>query len=277
MIKSILLDPALLLPAEPGNPAAMTTFWIQLAAWSSDERVKVGEATYRLACEYFAVYGWPDAPRLLPVSLRRDTHRLLSRLLTRVLVHVLDARECTVPDYAGTAQARAAIAEDLSRCATDSVLAIASVKQHWSGEGVTASVLPPPPGAVALCLRPGEELHEERSGRTRQYFAERRLHVVGGQFDQRIAGHVARELGPRDLLWLPCERHKQPSLDSWRGLVPERDIAICITGQISHAVSGRAQRVARQRQVAYLEIESVRDIVPTLQTLAQAPLDGPTP
>ncbi|MGY1829055.1 hypothetical protein ACI8AA_01355 [Geodermatophilus sp. SYSU D01180] len=263
--RALLLDPVLLLPTAGADEASMAAFWLRLAEWSGDGRARVGESTRRLAYEHFAQFGWPERPpALAPEALRRDFHRLLGQVLSRVVQHAVTGGGCSVVGYRGSSAASSALAEDLSRCGADVVLGVASVGDVWETPGAHASVSPPPPDNVPICLEPNAVLAAEQTSRVRQHYADVRVNIVGGQVNERVVADLEAAIGPREVSWLPCERHKKPNLSAWKGLAADKDVAVCITGQISHAASIKARDLARQRAVEFLPVETARDIVSAL-------------
>ena len=85
MTVTLLLDPGLLLP-----PAAPTTawrdFWTRLLGWSSDGRVKIGQASHICIFGTYAELGYPQGELdVYPPELRREYRQAIDRILGSVL------------------------------------------------------------------------------------------------------------------------------------------------------------------------------------------------
>lgn len=275
----LLLDPRLLEP--PGRPgsgsASVSEFWQRLMDWAADGRARLGEESHMLVCEAYGKYGYPDQDMTLEVpGLKREYQAALSRLLSRVEPYGSDPVECSFdPQYLGSEEQSLALQFDVSGTAGAEVVGICTAPDHWADQTPTISVDPGPPDELSLCMSPGAELECERKAALREYFKNKRLHIVGGQPDQFLMRSISEELGiaVEQIAWISCERARPPRhLDrTWGGLDAGRDITVCITGRVGHATSNTAQVTARRRGAIHLQIESAGDIVSRVTSLATSP------
>jgi hypothetical protein len=145
---------------------------------------------------------------------------------------------------------------------------LASDEEFWGSRVAMLSCEPPPPRDVQLIFRPGESLHEQTIADVRSWFRGRRVHIVGGQRDSRLVERIAETVGisTSDIHWLSSERHKQPRIaQRWVSLSAARDVAVCITGRISHATWNAAKQYGSA--VPYVEVERAGEIVDRLVAL----------
>lgn len=273
----ILLDPLLAIP--PGHPCATSAsdleFWSRIHEWAADKRVFIGESAHKLIYEEYAQYGYPEhSLDLSGFPAGREYRAALDKLLSRVWRHKESSKALSFcPQYLGTLAQQEALQRDVSGVSGREIFAIATDVSHWQGGNVSIiSITPPPPSELEACLVPGIELVVERSSKIKTAFADKRLHVVGGQVDQTIISDLYDKCGilAGDISWLPCEKAKPPRDlgKRWKHLDARRDVAVCITGRVGHATSNAASVAAKRAGVPYLEIEYPSQLVRRLSEFA---------
>lgn len=277
----LLLDPLLLVPVQLSREAAVNIvhFVERLTKWATDERAAVGTATLQLVCAYYGEKGYPDAPiggEGVPRYLQREYGRSLNRLLVRVVDCERPLVEhVSSPTYRGPAEYGTALICDLAGGVRSAVAGVATDYSHWDPESCLLTLDPGPPESSELCATPGAELAYEHDASVRTFFADRRLHVVGGRPRDSVPTELARTLGvdPSNVTWMPAEKGKPPRgiRARWSGLDPVRDVTACLTGCIGHAESEAAARAAAARGVRHFRAETVADLVEAMRLAALQP------
>lgn len=267
-----LIDPCLLVP-EQDDEQRMRRFWSQLVDWEADGRVRVGAATHAYAYDHYASFGYPhNSLEIQPAALRPSFLRALNSILSRVSPgHPAEECRSFAPAYPGRASAGAALGEDVGSNA-EAVVAIATTQATWGNGEQRVMCEPPPPGLLELCYAPHGETRAEAHRGAREFYARRRVHVVGGQVESAILKRLQEQFELADRVhWIPSEKNKPPSgLDKrWGGLAGDRDVTVCITGRIGHAASEKAARVSRSRGVTHIEVQSATGIVAALHEHAR--------
>ncbi len=273
----LLLDPLLAIP--PAHPSGTLTsspeFWQRILDWANDKRVFVGAESHAVIYEAYARHGYPEQSLDIAHSpSRREYQAALSSLLSRIQRHTFESGERDfTPEYAGSAEISLALQLDLSGTAGTPICAVATSDSHWRG-GIeeTLRLNPPPPSDVEMCCVAGAELRAESRAKIQNFFAGKRLHIVGGQVDSRVITALCDRLAldPGDIEWLPCEKSKPPrDLEKrWSKLDPARDLTVCITGRVGHATSMLAAKAARKSGASHLLAEFGGDIEKSLVDFA---------
>jgi hypothetical protein len=268
----LLLDPILLTDI-PTDREKCSAFWARVVAWAGDSRAAVGQATHEHVFGEYASKGYPEQDLdMFPNALRTEYRRALSTLLSRVVLPASDgAQPTTVPAYRGPAAAANALVNDAARSVGSGVVGIATCEESWTARAQSVSFLPPPPSELELCVEPGSPLGVEDAKRTRKFFANRRIHIVGGQPIARVTVAISKLTGlpESEIAWIPAEKGKPPRdiKKRWSRLQPERDITACVTGRIGHAQSEAAARAAEGCGVVHLLVESANELPDRLKAM----------
>lgn len=265
----LVFDPLLVMPVgiPPDDPARWEAFVERLAEWATDVRAGVGPAVFAHACEYYAEFGYPDSPLSLdvPPYLRRDYGRALNRVLGRLIAcgPGLSEHE-TVPAHAGPRELTRLLVSDIVGSVDCDVAGIATDRMHWTPPGPKVCLEPGPPKSLALCDAPFSPLLVEKDLRVHAYFAEKRIHVVGGRPSDQVPAVLALLLGMEvdSIIWRPGEKGKPPRdiKKRWSKLDPLRDVTACLTGCIGHSASETARRAADSRGLVHLRAETVDEL-----------------
>lgn len=274
----LLLDPLLLVPIRPLglDELNMSRFIERLADWAADDRAAVGAATLEEVCAHYAEIGYPEtslASDIVPRYLQREYGRSLNQLLARVVDCAKPPHtHIPSPAYRGPAALGKALLGDLAGSVNCRVWGVATDASHWELPSTSLTLSPGPPQRTELCSVPGAGLTSEIEAKFRAYFADRRVHVVGGRPRDAVPTRLAEILGvqPANVAWMPAEKGKPPRgiRSRWSTLDPDRDITACLTGCIGHAESEVAARAAAARGALHVKAETFADLVTALRDVA---------
>ena len=269
----LLLDPRLLDPPTTDARDAWIGFWSRLAKWSVDDRVGLGPASRKLACDRLAVCGWPQRRLVgVPQALTHDGNRALIRFTARGPFPSDSASARSFdPAYLGSAAEARALGCDVAGLALDDAgVGIASDPGHWSARVADVICSPPPPDVAVLCFIPNEAVAAEQRDRVRQGARAMRILIVGKQREPRIVQRIYDEISPRDVTWLPCENHKPPRLSRLNSISGSDTVVVCVTGGVGHATSLKLREITLGADAIYREVERASEICGVLEELLLA-------
>jgi hypothetical protein len=267
----LLCDPALVLPPDQAE-GVNVDFWRRLIEWSADGRVRLGANSFDLVVAVLDDLGWPifDPPGC-PKALRREAGRSINVLLTRVRASSRDdlaviPTPSLSPKHVGGDLIEEAIARDAVELWIQGLTGIATSFDHWLPPGRELVITPPPPPALELLGSPEERTVIEMNASVRNYFATRRLTVIGGwnassvrsELDDRFSLSSAR------LRWLEGEKGKTMKLDLLDTLAPDHDVVVCVAGHIGHPESGLVKTRCKTLGVELRLVEAQSEIVEVL-------------
>lgn len=263
----VLCDPGLLLPpADEVGPRVHRQFWLALVAWAADRRVLLGIQSRRAIWEKLDEMGWPDyLPPHCPDSLTRDARRAFTALLTAIAADpplIPTDIPSLEPKYALDEDLGTALALDIAEHGADHLVGAASKYDHWTAKADVVNVTPPPPEKVRLLIEPGESVDGEVDLRVANALRGKRLTVVGGKHANEVVTCVCGrfKIETSQLRWLEAEPKKHARLEGLRGVRPEKDVVVCITGAISHPDSEKVLRRSRRGGLEPILVEKRSEI-----------------
>jgi hypothetical protein len=274
----LLIDPLLLVPFQPSGQDVddLAVFVERLSLWAADQRASVGTATLDRVCSHYARTGYPETP-LAEDTVPRFLRQEFARSLNQVLGRVIECGQPVVqhlpsPSYRGPVAFERALVDDLAGAAQCVFRGIATDSSHWDPASATLILTPGPPERSELCSIPGACLEFERDAELQSFFANKRIHVVGGRPRDAVPTRLAKAFGvdPSSVVWMPAEKGKPPRgiRGHWAGLEPERDITACLTGCIGHSEAEVAARASAARGTVHVKAETVDDLLAQLRDIA---------
>jgi hypothetical protein len=143
----------------------------------------------------------------------------------------------------------------------------ATSHEHWSQPADTAKLLPGPPPKLALIVEPRVVSDAERDLRVARRMTSVRLTIVGGLAKETVYKQLKKNYGVEacDVRWIQTEKSREPPLDQLKGMQPESDIVLCVTGWIGHAESRKVVDLSRRCGVKCVCVEKRSEIVDTLR------------
>ena len=264
----LLLDPRIITP--PGTPGASIKapmeYWEQIIAWASDTRTRLGVECQQLLYSRFAQYGYPEQC-LVPEmpALKTAYQSAISKIMSRVVQPMSDSEERDFsPRYVGGEDEELALQLDISSTVGCEVIGIATTESSWAASTEYLQLSPQPPRRLEICTVPNAPVAMAVESDLRELLASKRLFMVGGKIEAAVMTALC-ELGFSNdaITWLESEKSKPPrNLDGrWGALTSPRDVTLCITGRVGHAISGKARVVAARREVPYLIAETAKEAV----------------
>jgi hypothetical protein len=267
----LLCDPGLMLPPEGDSVERYQEFWRRLVAWSADRRVQLGLQGHDAVVRHLNSNGWPNyEPPHCPDSLRRDAFQAVNRLIgAGVREPNQEAKDIPDldPEYTRDAECGAALALDLVEQHDESLVAAATHASHWLREAASVSLEPPPPPEVALAFEPNVRTDAERCLRAGEALNGMRLKIVGGMRKPAVEAEIEERLSfdLSKLVWLEAEKGSQPPLDRFKGMRPDVDVLVCVTGKIGHAASEKARDLAVAAGIEPVLVEKASEILAALE------------
>jgi hypothetical protein len=265
-----LLDPHILVPLSQQGVADDEEFWQRVVNVAANGAFSIGHESFHWVIDQLQEKGYPDRKiDFGPPEFRRECQTAVEKILSRVSRGSDDIVETTLsPAYLGDANAGLSIVMDTTQHGA-LVAAIMSDTRHWESEEELLKV-----GDLELELiyDPSAEPAVFSTQALKAKFNDRRLHVVGGELNASLAHALEAELGllPSSVQWIFSEKAK-PARDldkRWGSLDPAVDIAVCITGRVSHAVWEQADKAAVKCGVKMIECPSQGQLIDTLRVWA---------
>jgi hypothetical protein len=268
---TLLIDPHLLIvPTECGIIDA-PVFWQRVVDIAAADHAQIGHEAFHWVVGQLAHLGYPEKQvDFGPVDFRRECQKAMERILSRVTRGSDEVEECTLsPDYRGSAEARLCILMDTTEHG-DHVDALLSDKNHWRPSGDLVSV---GKRDIELLFRVDQEPKSFATAAIKSVFAKRRVHVLGGSITDSALASLRSQLGlPDDAVhWITSEKSK-PARDidkRWAQLDPARDVAVCITGRVSHSVWEQGDKAAAKRGLEMIECSTQGQLVESLRSWAR--------
>jgi hypothetical protein len=264
----ILCDPSLLIPPDGDEPDISAAFWVRLIDWSRDRRLRLGPMTYDLVSAQYSERNWQAFdPPACPSELGRPGRRAIYQLLSRVLM-VDEPAAVVLPTLSPSHQdtlVEEAIGNDCAVLNRASLVGIASEEASWSPADKVVSFDPPPPETLPLLTVPDQEVATEVDHRVADFFAGRRLTIVGGRISPQVVAVLDQRFGISDARWIEADGQKRLQLETLEGVRADRDIVVCVTGYIAHADSGKVQMTCRSRSVEAYLVERRREVVALIE------------
>lgn len=234
MKHALLLDPGIALP-ERGNASS----WALFFDWVSDGRVRLGRRLWLTLAE---VYGSNQLEP--PRGLGQLVHKAVGDVLSRgPLEHsVVDSVAELSPTYVGAEFHRQILVDDIVGACDLGVVALATTPAFWPDGTTDVTCTPAPPTNFPLHFQPNLPTAEQAREGYADWFAGRRILIVGGQVDEPIIEALNSSLGIQSssVTWLASERHKKATnLKAVIDGMIKADFVICVVGKVGHDVSGQ--------------------------------------
>ncbi|MFL2002208.1 hypothetical protein [Microbacterium sp. A1-JK] len=262
---TVLIDPHLLIAPTTCGPIDQEAFWKRVVSIAGTSKV-IGHEAFHWVIDQLGALGYPEQQvNFGPPTFGRECQIAMERILSRVSrgPGEAEALELT-PAYLGEEAAQLAIVMDATehRGELDALL---SDYNYWSAPTDAINL-----GSDAVELLIDSELEPKAfdAARVKRVFAGLHLHVVGGGATPSAIDDFAHRLGipEANVHWVESEKSKPPrDLDkTWGSLDPQRDVALCVTGRVSHATWEKGEKAATKRGLTMLECPSQGRIVDLL-------------
>lgn len=255
---TILADPHLLVAPTTCECVDEEEFWKRVVLLGEVSRVELGLESFHWVVSQLEKLGYPDQKiDFGPPRFGRECQVAIESILTRVSDgHGESADEEVQPDYLGDVDARLCIVFDATAHG-DSLDAIVSDARHWDSTEAAVRI---GERSIELIFDPTQEPSATRADAIKTTFEGHRLHLVGGSPTASALSMFESVLGLQaaDVHWIPSEKSKPPrNIDErWSGLDPARDVTICITGRVSHAVWEQADKAAAKAGLVMIECQT---------------------
>lgn len=272
---TVLADPHLLVTPTSCAHIEETAFWERVVLMGAVGQVELGYESFLWVVSQLEKLGYPEQQiDFGPPQFGRECQVAMERILTRVSHGSKEPEDGeTNPVYLGDPDARLSIIFD-SSAHGDSLHAIISDENYWGSPTAAVDI---GPRRIELLIDPLQEPAVLRTNAIKAVFQGRRVHLVGGSPTPAALTQLQSELGLDDgqVNWIPSEKSKPPRDISkrWARLDPSRDVAVCITGRVSHAVWEQADKAAAKAGLAMIECASQGRLATTL--VAWASRQGP--
>lgn len=265
-----LVDPHVLV--ETDFHALNEDFWRRIVAIAKAKHLQIGHEAFHWVVAQLTALGYPaERVDFGPASFSRECQSAMEGILSRVSKGDAIPEDVAVdPTYLGSEEARLALVIDItSHRAT--VNALMSDRLHWDSAGASLRF---GDVEIELLIDPAKEPSALELEEIRAYFSARRINILGGSATRTTLAALENELGVTEerVRWVESEISRPPrSWDkAWAQLRPDRDVAICNTGRVSHAVWEKGDNAAAACGVSMLECDSQGQIVPALQRWARS-------
>ncbi|MCH8611895.1 DUF2325 domain-containing protein [Arsenicicoccus dermatophilus] len=279
---NILTDPALLIPkdSDDGQEANnQMDFWVSLAGWAVDNRLRVSENVFDLATNFYNEHGYPHAWSIFPREVKNECQRAVSSLLQRVIppcstqeiVH-LD------PPYDDQREFGEALELDIGAVGKETVLAIACAERTWTtlpSVAVQCTDLGSPTVTIELLRAPNESLPSEEGEHLKSETKGKTLLIFGAKIDSSKLDKIKRICDFKDIRWFESEPEKHirdidKKISGRRG---SNTIVVLVTGFISHAESEEVERACRSNEIPLRQTRYPGKILHVVRESIQAPFD----
>jgi hypothetical protein len=267
---TVLIDPHLLVAPTTCLVIDDARFWQRVVDIAAADRVQIGHEAFHWVVGQLEQLGYPESQvDFGPPSFRRECQSAMERILSRVSRGREEMVESSLtPPYLGSVEAGLCIVMDATEHG-NRLDALLSDLEHW---GVRSDVLTLGERDVELLYQPDQEPLAMASAATKSFFSNRRIHVLGGSITESAIANIESELGLQSdaVRWIVSEKSK-PARDvdkHWAGLDPARDVAVCITGRVSHAVSEVGEKAAKKRGLQMVKCASQGRLVDVLKAWA---------
>lgn len=250
-----LTDPHLLIAPTTCTCADEEEFWKRVVLLGEVNRVELGLESFHWVIARLEKLGYPEQRiNFGPPRFARECQVALQSILTRVSNGDREPTDEEIrPEYLGEVDARLCIVFDATAHG-DSLDAILSDGRYWDP---TESAVCIGARSVELIFDPQQEPSALRAEAIKSKFRKRRLHLVGGSPTASATAMLESTFGLQasDVNWIASEKSKPPrNIDErWSGLDATRDVAVCITGRVSHAVWEQADKAARKAGLEMIE------------------------
>lgn len=268
---TILLDPHLLVAPTTCPSIDEDSFWQRVVDVATKDRVQIGHEAFHWVVAQLQHLGYPNARvDFGPPSFRRECQSAIERILSRVSSGREAVEDSDLsPEYAGSEDARLSIVMDATEHG-ENLDALMTDANHWVSPGDSLSV---GQHQIELLFDIDKEPRALTAEAIKSKFQARRLYVLGGSKTDSAIANLKDQLGLNEgsISWITSEKSK-PARDvdkRWAGLDAERDIAICITGRVSHSVWEMGDKIAAKRGIRMIECASQGQLVEVLKTWAR--------
>ncbi|MFF2050326.1 hypothetical protein ACFVU2_01875 [Leifsonia sp. NPDC058194] len=179
-----------------------------------------------------------------PRAMGQLVHKVVGDVLSRgPLAHQAeDMPNALDPQYSGSALNHQLLVDDIVGTASSRPIALGTSPEAWPAESEFVCCIPEPPARLALHFQPNLPTPEEMRVHYRDWFAGKRVLIVGGQIEESVIGTLGEVLGIEgsSVTWVASERHKKAgNLKATIYGMSDADIIICIVGKVGHDVSGQ--------------------------------------
>ncbi|WP_270411405.1 hypothetical protein [Microbacterium maritypicum] len=247
-------------------------FWKRIVAIAKAKHLQIGHEAFHWVVAQLTALGYPaERVDFGPANFSRECQSAMEGILSRVSKGEATPEDVTVdPTYLGSEEAELALIIDITSHGA-MVNALMSDRLHWDGAGASLRF---GDVEIELLTDPAKEPSALDREEVRAYFSARRINILGGSATRTTLAALEDELGitEEQVRWVESEISRPPrSWDkAWGQLQPDRDVAICNTGRVSHSVWEKGDKAAAGCGVSMLECDSQGQIVPTLQRWARS-------
>jgi len=263
----MLVDPHTIIERPELAPNDRSIHWADVVSLAANHTIQLGHESFHWIVKQLQATGFPaQMVNFGPEGFGRDCQVALEQILSRVSRGSQEAVDSEiVPSYILDGDARLSLILDATEHA-DVTSALYTKQGHWSEPSTTAAF-----GSVRYDLIEDPTFDESATAqaRSRLKVESMSLHVVGGAPTPSALRKLEEELGiPTDRVsWTRSEKAKPPrDMDrKWGSLDPKKDLALCITGRVSHAVWEQCEKAAASCGVRMLECATQGRIVETIQ------------
>lgn len=265
---SILLDPHLIVERENLTPADRNAHWYRVVALAANRTLTLGHESFHWILGQLQSTGFPAKQvNFGPPGFNRDCQKAVDSLLTRVARgSEMPSEHDPVPEYLGNSDARLSLILDSTEH-RNSCSALMSTEAHWTAPSHEVTI---GPAVMELLSDPSAEPASAAKARVHEALSRYRLHIVGGSPTASALRSIVEELGiPAERVdWTASEKAKPPrGMDKkWGALSADRDITLCVTGRVSHAVWEQSEKASESCGVKMLECATQGMIVNTVRT-----------
>ncbi|WIB42684.1 hypothetical protein [Curtobacterium sp. MCLR17_058] len=262
-----LLDPHILVPLTLEGIPDDEEFWQRVVNVAASGTFSIGHESFYWVVDQLQERGYPDRRiDFGPPEFRRECQTAVEKILTRVSRGSDEIAEASLsPAYLGAEDAALSIVIDATQHSS-TVAALMSDTRHWVDQEPLLAI-----GdlEIELLFDPLDEPKILSSRAAKVAFEGRQLHVVGGELTESLGRALDVELGipTPSVHWIVSEKAK-PARDldkRWGSLNPAKDIAVCITGRVPHAVWEQADKAADKCGVKMIECHSQGQLVDALR------------